>query len=227
MRAYDSNKPLIFCHIPRTGGLAMWRWLCEMVGRRAVSRGDNYRLRNGQVCRAHFNAWGKRSPTNLQPHVSQFMTILRDPFDHLVSWYFYVKYRWCGNVSGSGGTVHLADYDGLGGFLRDYTYDTTRFLPLRSPYVRPLPEMLDDFVFVAVTERMHACLSYLAYILHKPVPRFRHGNPGGSRDEPVTNRMRIDFKRKHKEDYAIYRYALARWTPIWRQAVAGRRKSAR
>lgn len=220
MRLYDAKKPLYFLHIPRTGGVVMWGWLREMSGNRV--RQDTRKTGGPrQIVGGHFDLTVGRGVVQLHPEAEQFMTIFRDPFNRLVSLYFFIKNQYKGKAPWEPGPpIRLKDYGNtLAGFLDSYPSDVTRFLPVGSLHVRPLPRMLEDFIFVGIAERSRNCLRTLARLVHKRCPMFRHGNPCGRVDEPVTPCMRADFHRRHPEDYDLYDWACETSASICVKAV--------
>ena len=180
--------------------------LTEMVGKHGILHGANERPTGSQIGHAHYNRTQGYGIEVKHPDADQFFTILRDPFDRLVSWYFYIKHLWKGEVWG----IRLVDYGNtLNGFLDGYHPDVLNFLPAGD-----YPARLDDFVFVGTVERLWDGARALAEILGKPVPQLRRAN-GAKRDEPVPNDMRPEFRRRYPDVYEVHDYAMRTWSPLW------------
>ncbi len=214
MKTYDPNKPLYYCHIPRTGGAILSAQLNEMVGatrhvNEASTFGDPVSETPGAVIQSHWDYTVGAGVLQRHPSAGQFVTVLRDPFDRLVSWYFYIKNVWHGEVKFLDRQwVRLSDYGGtLAGFLRGYPSNVTRFLPLDVP--------IEDYVLVGVTSQLDQFRQALSKIIGAPCPPPRCGNQCGAHDEPITTEMRVEFQDKHPECYVLYNHALDVWGPVW------------
>ena len=98
MQIYDPTKPLIFSHIPKSAGTSV-------LGIFKTWFGDNLLLHYGPSERhdlenppdptrpvalyGHFNRQRGKAIDQSYPEVDQFVTILRDPWDRVISGYFY------------------------------------------------------------------------------------------------------------------------------------------
>lgn len=217
MREYNRNQGLYFCHVPRTGGAVLSAMIQEMIGTEHHLVGFFKTPGPGQVAQAHYDQTLGLGVVELHPEAQQFVTVLRDPFDRMVSWYFYLKNLWHGEVDFCARQkLRLADYGGcLEGFLELYPADQGRFLPSRVHGISRLPGVLDQFVFVCIRHRLYATACFLAEVFGAKRPKPRSGNPCGKKDEPVTDEMRADFRAAHAADYEIYDYAVETWKPIW------------
>ena len=115
MRKYDPNLPLYFVHVPRTAGTTVGILLTEMLGPGRYLR-DNFLnppvpIGAGMIYGMHWNTMQGLDVMDRYPDARQFITILRDPFSMLVSFYFLIKNFWGGKVDfNSCEMIRLSDY---------------------------------------------------------------------------------------------------------------------
>jgi hypothetical protein len=106
LRAYDCNIPLIAIHIPKTAGSSVkeifraWfgdRLLFHYFNKRSSEMPPKYDLvamhtkEQPIVIYGHFNRTRNFGIEHYYPKAEQFITILRDPFERVVSGYFYMR----------------------------------------------------------------------------------------------------------------------------------------
>lgn len=100
MKTYDPNQPLISIHIPKTGGtsfreiLETWfgsNLLFHYFSERYNRMPEKYSFRPGICIHGHYNKKRNFGIRDYYPDAGQFITILRDPFEILLSHYFYFK----------------------------------------------------------------------------------------------------------------------------------------
>lgn len=180
--------------------------LAEMVGNGRILHGVNEKPSGGQIGHAHYNSAWCCELTTKYPDADQFFTFLRNPFDRMVSWYFYIKHIWKGHVW----DIRLSEYGNtLRGFLEGYRPDAIQFLPAGQ-----YPCRLDDFVFVGITERLHDGIRALSRILNKPVPKLLSTN-AAVRDEAVPDDMRQGHREMYQDVYETYEYAVQTWHSVY------------
>jgi hypothetical protein len=221
MRDYDPARPLLFLHVPKTGGLgvrAVWE---DWFGDRLLRHYPNPREERPPprhdleaataagrppVVYGHFNRSRGFGAEHYYPGVSQFATILRDPFEREVSSYYYLRRAAAGKkaqerVPSGSLAEHLrttrASY--LNFFPREVTADNWR-------------GMLDTlFVEVGVLEHVDESLRRLAAKLGKPAPPPLPRVNATARDDQATGALREEFVAARPLEYAIYRDVLARY----------------
>ena len=106
MRDYDRASPLIFIHIPKAAGLSCQKvfksWFGDNLHRHYAREADGeipkpvdifglHSEAHPLCVFGHFNRNRKRGLETCYPDAPQFMTILRDPFQRLVSQYFFMR----------------------------------------------------------------------------------------------------------------------------------------
>ena len=209
LKRYDPGLPLYFCFVPRTGGTSLTNVFYSAIGR------DRVRVNPGpaETVGNHFNRELGYGIETVYPSAYQFYTILRDPFERMVSWYFYVKSRPNGSMrlAPNAPPTKLSDYgETLAEVLVRAPADATRYLPPGR-----YPQMLDDFLFVGSTERLLSAARFLTGLFGVPCPRKMPRANAAVRDEEVTEDMRERFREEHAEDYDLYAYAVEKWRPVW------------
>ena len=100
MIEYNKAEPLFSIHIPRCGGKSMTPWLAEIfpgsLGLHYFDEAKNrmpakHKRQAGTCIHGHFNKARGFGVQDYYPQARQFITILRDPFEVLVSRYYYEK----------------------------------------------------------------------------------------------------------------------------------------
>ncbi|MBI3796453.1 MAG: sulfotransferase family 2 domain-containing protein [Deltaproteobacteria bacterium] len=100
MKPYDREKPLISIHVPKCAGGSFGVVLQSWFGPNLCPHYPNWELRQtpprydlkeGICIHGHFNSFKGVGVLDYYPQVEQFITILRDPFEMAVSFYFFRK----------------------------------------------------------------------------------------------------------------------------------------
>ena len=110
LKSYSSNKPVIFIHVPKCAGTSfiglLRRWFGDTYqhphqdeSRDVLLPKVDVKLANGEwnpkikCIHSHFDAARGYGLPEHYPEVDQYFTVMRDPFDMIVSMYFFVKGR--------------------------------------------------------------------------------------------------------------------------------------
>ena len=100
MKNYNRNETLISIHIPKTGGTSLRKILRKWFGEKLFLHYFNekdcsmpvkYEFASGICIHGHFNSRRGFGINDYYPQATQFITFLRDPFDILISRFFYEK----------------------------------------------------------------------------------------------------------------------------------------
>src|SRR5262245_28702080 len=165
MKQYDADKPLISLHVPKCGGISfrsvLEQWfganlyLHYFAGLLGEERPQQQELSSGTCVHGHFSRTRKTEVLDYYPEVDQFITILRDPFEMMVSYYFYAK-RLGENRFRDGKRLPpiREKFQGIGDFFkkRHRTYALVKFLPYEVT-LDNYEEMFEKyFVYVGITE---------------------------------------------------------------------------
>ncbi|MFO0455867.1 MAG: hypothetical protein ACK5Z0_07635 [Planctomycetota bacterium] len=110
MKPYDPEKPVIYTHIPKCAGTSIVTMLRSWFGNayhklnqdetkdillpKIETQAEDGRWLPGVKCiHGHFNHGRGYGLPYYYPEIDQYFTILRDPFDLVVSMYFFAKGR--------------------------------------------------------------------------------------------------------------------------------------
>lgn len=220
MRSFDPSQPLIFIHVPKTAGTSVRdvveRWFAGRVHRNYFNAAawripdplPPEQLWNPEappVIYGHFNRDRGFGIEDLYPDVRQFVTILRDPFETLVSTYFYARRR-------QGGWKNRDVPDRLETFLRTERPNYLNHFPsgMTMDNYRDLLE--EQFVEIGVTEYLPESLQRIAVRLGVDFdPAMLKTLNVSRRDQQVPEEARARFAETYPLEQAVYDYAKARY----------------
>jgi hypothetical protein len=225
MRDYDSKKPLICIHIPKTAGTSLQYVLKQWFGKgfrrhyfdeKNEKMPDKVRLKkrfwfqryipNVCIC-GHFNQERGFGVLDYYPEVDQFITILRDPLEVHLSNYFFVKRRAAVGVSWRDGKELELKFEAVDDYLRN----TRSFIPLFLPWditLENFQEVLEKkFIHIGIASKLQRSVDILAEKLKKKKVSVPVKNVSLRDEEPSQSAM-TDFKERHRLEYAIYEYVV-------------------
>ncbi len=248
MRTYDPAQPLIFMHMPKCGGSSFIRLLRQWFGSeyhklnqdetqdvllpRIETRDADGAWKPGIKCiHGHFDNGRGYGLPYFYPEISQYFTILRDPFDIVVSMFFFCKRRSLeGKFWYRGKRENILDkYPNLEYYLRENPYWVYNHLPQDVTLQNYQDRLTQRFIYIGIQEDMATSVSKLAKILGKPdmeLPRFNES----AYDEPVPDWLRERFYTDYPLLRQVYDFALANYDRddfvCLPPAAAGRSRSA-
>ena len=161
---YNNNKPLVFVHIPKTGGTSVRtifeKWFgCEKIihcyeKNNITTLQEQYLKTQNTVLYGHFN---KVNPCKSK--FKQILTILREPLDCAISEYYHRKRT----------NRLLENRDTL---IKHISFTKHNTLTDRVSFdinINNYKSVLDkNFLAIGITEKMHTTLNLFADILKKP-----------------------------------------------------------
>lgn len=219
---YDRNLPLIVIHIPKAGGQS-----CEKIFKAWFGDGllrHYYNEAKGSMPNKH-NLLGKHSKENpillyghfnrlrgfgvedYYPEISQFITILRDPFDMMVSHYFFTR-----KVGDTWKDKSRIPKDGLRDYLLNQRINMLNHFP-REVTMENYQEMIETkFVEIGIMEYLGESMRRIAKKLGKDYApdALQHLN-ATARDEEVPFALKQEFAERHPLEFAVYDYALSKY----------------
>ena len=221
MRDYDPQSPLIFIHVPKTAGIAVQaivkKWFSRSyhehyfddkkgrMPKRLSPRVLNKKTRPPLIY-GHFNKLRNFGVQDYYPTVSQFVTILRDPYEMAISTYFYVRKQGPNHWLYQSCQVSLEDY------VKNKKSRMLNHFP-REMNISNFREFLEkDFIEIGITEMLPKSLERIAGKLNKkfdPSSLLRVNVT--ERDTSLSDSHRDLFVDAHPLEFAIYEYARSRF----------------
>ncbi len=219
MKPYDRARPLIFIHIPKAAGTStrhifqQWfgsnfrkHYVDEKLGRPPVQLDltQSHSSRTPVLLYGHFNRQRGFGIAENYPHVDQFVTILRDPFDSMVSFYHFVR-----RVSDTWKDKSQVPDEDLKSFLlnaRPFLLDHfPRELTLNN-YETVLNQY---FVEIGVVEKLSESMDRIATKLGFVFQRdqLKHLNQRQWQADESVEDLREEFMAKHPLEYRVYEFA--------------------
>ncbi len=177
--SYDPSKPLLFIHVPKTGGNScrevFEQWFGdnlyrhyfrerykEMPPRRSFGRLQA--KGEPSVIYGHFNRLRGFGIWKYYPEATQFMTILRDPLEmHLSRFYFLKKVARSGRkIFGSSEEITLNE------FVKDSQLNMLEHFP-RKMTKHNYRDVIDKyFLHIGFLDQLEESLDYMGVLLNKP-----------------------------------------------------------
>ncbi len=187
MRKYDPNIPLLFPHIPKCAGTSFVRLLRKWFGPeyRRTNKIDRKvqampkvetKLPDGswdptvKVINAHFDADRGYGLPEYYPDIPQYMTLLRDPFDIVVSMYFFAKGKSeKGEFFHEGKQVDITEhYKSVNDYVKDYPAWLYAQFPQDIKIENATAKIHEKFVYIGILEDLQTSLDRMAEIFGKP-----------------------------------------------------------
>jgi len=158
---------------------------------------------------AHFHHGHGFGLPYFYPEIDQYITILRDPFDLMVSMYFFMKGRSRqGQFWYRGSPVDMSEkYPNIESYLCTYPYWLYSHLPQNLTLVNYRQQLESQFVYIGVYEDLQTSIDQLAAVLDQPSMPLPVSN-ASKYDENVPNYLREQFYHDYPLPKKIYDFAL-------------------
>ena len=225
MQRLETNEPLLFSHIPKTAGSSMARvfqtWFGDNICfyRPGLSEPGRCQLpesldpSHGVVIYGHFNRARGYGLEHAIPGRKQIMTMVRDPWERVLSGYFYR----CDRADKNPAFRKVAAMS-LEEYLAGWPYDDPDFGPPMSnflPEVRSAEDVAPALdaccVAVGVTEQAKTSMRLFAQILGMPpVSNMPHVN-AVPRNHEIPLHLKPAFLDRAEIDVAIYDWGRTRF----------------
>ncbi len=217
---YNPNKPLISIHIPKTGGAGarkiLTRWFkgglyLHYYDEKNKTMPQKHFLLPNICIHGHFNRKRGFGIEHYYPGVDQFIMFLRDPFEILVSRYFYVKQNELKGRSYRDG-MSLSLPDDINDFLRleinksDYHPNILDYFPHAITPNNYKSLINNSFVFIVFTDVYQLSINKLAECLGFPETSTSVYN-ASERFGEIDSELQRQFIKAHPLEYAVYNFA--------------------
>jgi|LSQX01.2.fsa_nt_gb hypothetical protein len=227
MLEYNPNKALLSIHIPKTAGSSFRYILTNWFGEKLYLHYFNERdskipekhILAPRICiHGHFNLKRGFGITQYYPQAKQFIAFLRDPFEILISRYFYVKMREKVGVSFRNGKL-ISLPDNVNEFLLKEVSN-----PDYSPNILDyFPEVVSSHNYKDIIDKYFIMIGFLDYyqqsvkcisnLLGFPAVDIPFKNKSERFDE-INPFLKELFISEHKLEYETYKYAREKFLPI-------------
>lgn len=225
MRKYDPEKPILYTHIPKCAGssmrIALGQWFGDgyhKLNQRQDSKfgmeklptqdSDGNWLPGVRCIHAHFHHGHGFGLPYFFPEVDQYITILRDPFDLMVSMYFFIKGRSNqGKFWFRGRPVDITEkYPTIETYIRGYPYWLFSHLPQDLTLSNYRKKLTDRFVYIGIFEDLQNSIDRLAERLGQSPLTVPISN-ASQYDETVPEHLREQFYFDYPLPKKIYDFA--------------------
>ncbi|MCT8161683.1 sulfotransferase family protein [Pseudoruegeria sp. SHC-113] len=223
MQAYQSDKPLIFSHIPKTAGSSVSEIFRSWFGEGFLPHYARDNLperhdleeqsrRHRVVIYGHFNSAKGFGQVDYYPNVRQTVTILRDPLERMISNYYFRRLK-ADKIPQFRASAKMTLED----FLSGWPYEDPNMGPPMAAFM-PQPctlnnytDLLEEyFVALGVTEQLDRSLDVFAraFGFERATGDLKHVNAAPRDTQPLGINL-DDFRERARLDYALYDYAAA------------------
>lgn len=224
MKSYNGELPLIVIHVPKAAGTSSKKFfehwygegfLChyydELKGEMPEKR-DLFRLHKADspcVLHGHFNKLRGFGVEDYYPDATQFITILRDPFEIAVSAYFYIRK----NSSGWKDKTRIPREASIESYLIKAKSGILNHFPREITPANYKDILEEYFIEVGIAERLEESMKWIAYKLGMPYEADLLGHHNATdRDQEVPSYLRDLFAERHQLEFDVYNYAVERFT---------------
>jgi hypothetical protein len=220
---YDKTKPLIAIHVPKSGGTSFREALKKWYGsklylhyyneargklpkKKRLTQWFSDQYREGICIYGHFNKNREFGIESYYPEVTQFITILRDPFELAVSEYFYLK-----KVSKKWKDQSRVSADDLENYLMNMTPNMLNHFPTSVTLDNYKDLLLENFIYIGITEDMETSVKMIAKKLSFTSPSNLETLNKTVRTQRVPVELKNAFIEKNPIEYSVYEFAKAHY----------------
>ncbi len=217
MLNYDKNQPLIFIHIPKTAGTSIrqvfeqwfgaelhFHYYNEALNEMPEKHGIflNREDQQAPVVYGHFNRRRKFGVEDYYPGAKQFITILRDPLEMLISTYFYLQ-----KVAHDWSKYPEPQDPDLINYVRTNQSAMLNYFPRQITFEN-YKEMIEKyFIEIGVVENIELSMQRISNKLKKPFQVEMLGRANATeRNQEVPEEWRDIFIEKNPLEYEIFNY---------------------
>jgi len=161
------------------------------------------------VLHGHFNKLRGFGTEDYYPGATQFITILRDPFELAISGYFYLKK----NGSDWKDKSRIPSEINIESYLIKAESRMLNHFP-REVTAANYKDIIEEyFIEVGITERLEESMKWIAYKLGMPYEAALLGvHNATNRDQEAPGYLRDLFAERNQLQFDVYNYAVERFT---------------
>lgn len=234
LKPYSASEPVVFMHIPKCAGTSfiklLRRWygpeyhhlfvhkfydeLHAKDGKRSMLPTIPLKLANGEwdpsvkVIHAHFHhGRGFGLPYHL-PDARQYFAFMRDPFDMVVSMYFFCKGKSSrGEFWYNGKKVDIRDaFADCSAYCMKHHDWLENHLPQDMTVENCEEYVAEKFVYLGLFDRLAESIDNLAFVLGKPKAELEVQNKSVY-DEPIPQELREETRNRYPLAVKLYEVA--------------------
>lgn len=209
---YNKNKPLITIHVPKAAGSSFRKIMEHWFGNRIylhyydeVNGRMPYRigLREGFCVYGHFNKNRGFGIESYYPQVDQFITMLRNPLELVVSEYFFMRktgWKWKDKSR-----IPLVD---IHTYLEKVQINMLNHFPFGLNENNFEEILHSSFIHIGIVEDIGCSIKIIAEKLGFKPPQHVQKLNQTERSQRVPYELLKTFKDKHPLEYKVYEFAL-------------------
>ena len=226
MKAYEIDKPLIVIHVPKTAGTSVRTifhgWYGDNFHRHytntisgelppKIDLSKMHSIAHPLCLFGHFNKLGGFGVEDYYPEVGQFVTILRDPFEQLISNYFFFKKVAAKMMKNRGVDASTVTKTGLDNFLQETKPNMLNQFPREINFNNYKDICEQFFIEIGITERLDISMRRIAEKLgfeySGDLPKLNITR----RDETIPHNLKGKFMELNQLEYEVYNYCLKKY----------------
>lgn len=161
------------------------------------------------VLHGHFNRLRGFGVEDYYPNATQFVTILRDPFEKAVSGYFYLKK----NRSYWKDKSRIPREASIENYLMKTKVNYLNHFPREVTPANYKDIIEEYFIEVGIMERLEESMKWIAHKLSMPYVAALLGHHNATdRNQEVQSHLRDLFSERNQLQFDVYNYAVERFT---------------
>ncbi len=220
MISYNPDYPVISIHIPKCGGTSLKVFLEENFKEKLFLHyfdekknmmPEKYELKSGGCIHGHFNRKRKFGVMDFYPDAKQFITILRDPFELLLSRFFHVKREESNGLAYRDGQ-HITLNNNVNEYIKsqinnnNYHPNILDYFPFEISLNNYITLINENFIYIGIMEDYDFSVGRLSEKLgFSFVGGVPHLNES-PRYLEVDKSLKESFTKSHALEYKVYNY---------------------
>ena len=219
MKTYQPEKPLISIHIPKCGGttisqvLKAWfkdRLFLHYFDEKCNRKPRKHPLDPGICIHGHFNRRRGFGIRDYYPDVDQFVTLVRDPFEILVSRFFFTKKLESEKKNFRDGAEFglesdVNEYLERETYNKEYTPNIMDYMPADMNLSNFREVIESRFVYIGLLEDISYSIEAMSKKLGFELSRIHRLN-SSARFQDVSDSVRKKFIDNHPFEFEIFDY---------------------